>query len=588
VTIAIRSLNRNRLIAAMGTVLILAIIAVAGALLSPERTLAQPRSDGLDQTSPDLTPTSPPPSPPPALQLNPPTATPEPGASDASVSVGAAAGSSDLEAVRFRPDIALQRGEVPPSTAAKKPAGEAGPDILRRPEGEVWGPPEAYHAPDIDALLAPLDWTPLLYENFVDFAPPALETPFDPHSGASVWTIYDFSNDGYERSWGANNWTYYPHADDPSDDQSAWPAAAGRDALDPNQNYYPDYLNSWLDYGPVDLSNMSDVFVSFGLWFETELGFDKVYFCASIDGYSYYCDSWSGSSVGWTDQAYWLTSYAGYSQVWIAWVFQSDYSIHYDGPFVDEIEIWGYDTSATPTPTPTPDPAGELLQNGSFETGDLTHWDSTSSGTGSALEGAAEARPSLALGSGGKGDASSLGSVEGTLDVASVEVTDLSAVDGQYSARLWRDGTGDDFLYQTISVPSDVSDVVLNFWFGVTTYETAIRTDWFCVSMSDPNNHGDIWVAWTPPSPPAIGSTSCTPSTAARWMLSGASGQTWSSSCTTGEGMGQARPAGWTTCESTPPAVAGEAISIPTSPTTIRTTLPASRAARRSPARSAT
>ena len=86
--------------------------------------------------------------------------------------------------------------------------------------------------------------------------------------------------------------------------------------------WYTDNLASWMEYGPFDFSSLSDVFVSFGLWYDTEPAFDWVYFCASVDFVYYNCDYWSGSSGGWTDQAYWLTSYAGYSQVWLAWIFE--------------------------------------------------------------------------------------------------------------------------------------------------------------------------------------------------------------------------------------------------------------------------
>ena len=469
------SSNRNRLVAAAGTVLVLAIIVIASALLSPRTSRAQ--GGAPDQSEPGPAPTSPLPPPPPALQLNPPTPTPETGASQATA--GAQGGGSDLEVVRFRPDITLRRGEVLLGIAPEKSDGPTDSDSIERPAGEAGGPQDAYQAPDISGVLTPLDWNLLVYEDFEGAFPGA-------------WILEDFSDDGYDRTWGdtsyLSQWGYW----------SAWPAAGGVNAVDPYYYYYPYNLNSWMEYGPLDFSNMTDIFVSFGLWYQTEPLYDRMYFCASIDFVHYNCDYWSGDSRGWTDQAYWLTSYAGYQQVWLAWVFQSDDSIVDDGPFVDEVVVWGYDTTAIPTPTPTPDPAGELVQNGSFETGDLTHWDSHSSGSASALEGdvegAVEGRPPLPPGSDGKRDVSSMGSVEGAQGVASVGVTDSSAVDGKYSAYLWQDGYGNDFLYQTIDVPFDVTDVVLNYWFGVTTYETAAGNDWFCVSLSDPDNHGDIWI----------------------------------------------------------------------------------------------
>jgi hypothetical protein len=485
-----RSSNHDRLVATGGIVTAVVAILVVAALLAPGGALA--RADEPDQAGPSPVQASSPPPPPPALQLNPPTATPEPGAANTSASTQG--GNSDLEAIRFRPKVSLQRGESTPVAAAEKPASTAHPNHRKQPLGAIIGPQEAYQAPDVAGLLSPLDWTPLLYENFVGFSPPALEIDFQPWYGTSVWTIYDFSNDGYDRSWGANNWTYYHHEDDPSDNQSTWPAAAGPDALDPNDWYYPDNLNSWLDYGPLDLSNMDDVFVSFGLWYDTEPGFDPMYFCASIDGNTYSCDYWSGYSDGWTDQAYWLTSYAGYSQVWLAWVFKSDFSNGANGPFVDEIWAWGYDISAPPPPLPTPDPEGELVLHGSFETGDLTEWDAHSWGSLGAVENEITHRPSLQPRDAGELGSSVQSAVRDALGIASVGVTDATAVDGQYAAYLWDPDIGSDFLYQTMVMPSGITDVVLNFWFGVTTYETQPGSDWFCVSMSDPNDHADIWV----------------------------------------------------------------------------------------------
>ena len=481
--------NRGRLVAAAGISLGLAIIVVVSALLTPGRTLAQ--STGPHQTNPGPARTTLPPPPPPAIQLNPPAATPEPGAVEASA--GPSIGSSDLKVVRFRPQVSLRRGESPPVVAAEKPTGAADSPILKRPLAEAEGPQEAYQAPDIVGLLSPMEWTPLLYENFVGFSPPALGVSFSPWEGTSVWTVYDFSDDGYDRSWGANNWIYYYHEDDPSDNQSAWPAAAGPHASDPWEYYYPNNLNSWLDYGPLDLSNMSDVFVSFGLWYETEPVFDRMKFCASIDGNTYYCDYWSGYSGGWTDQAYWLTSYAGYSQVWLAWLFQSDFSNVDDGPFVDEIRVWGDQVGAPPV-VPTPDPAGELIQNGSFETGDLTHWHTlSSSGVSTTNEGVAQP-PALRPDVGHEPGSSGVGPLQGGLSIAEVEVVTTTYVDGQYSARLWRPNEGNDFLYQTFDVPADVTDVVLNYWFAVTTYETAPDRDFFCASLRPTADFNAIWI----------------------------------------------------------------------------------------------
>jgi len=474
--------NRERLIVVAGIVLILAIVTIASTSLVPGKALAQPAE--TNHASSLLARTSTPPPPPPAMQLNPPAGTPEPGTVDAGAE--ATAGGGDIEVLRFRPQVSLRRGESPPIVASEKPTDAGRSSRSKQSLGEALGLQEDYQAPDVAGLLRPLDWNPLVYEDFEGIFPGA-------------WILEDFGDDGglyLDRTWGDTNY------DSQFGYWSAWPAAGGADALDPAYDWYSDNLNSWMEYGPLDLSNMADVFVSFGLRYDTEPEFDNVYFCASIDFVNYSCVSWSGYSGGWTDQAFWLTSYAGYSQVWLAWVFISDESIsqYYEGPFVDEVWAWGYDVSATPSPTPTPDPAGELVQNGSFETGDLTPWESVSWGSAGASEDALEdkvrRRPALDPSSSSQQKLSSgrMSSAEDELGVASVGVTGATAVDGQYSAFLWDPDWGSDFLYQTIYLPAGVTDVVLNFWFGVTTYETQAGNDWFCVSMSDPNDHADIWV----------------------------------------------------------------------------------------------
>jgi hypothetical protein len=469
-----RSSNRNRLVAASGIVTVVVAILVVAALLAPGGALA--RADEPDQVKPSPIQTSSPPPPPPALQLNPPTATPEPGAAGASGY--AQAGNSDLEAIRFRPQFSLRRGESLPVVAAEKSRDAVRSSRFKQSLGAAMEPQEDYHAPNVAALLSPLGWSQLFYEDF--------EGTF-PHP---PWILEDFGPDGYDRTWGKTDW--YSQLGD----WSAWPAAGGDNPLDPWRDWYSDNLNSWMEYGPLDFSNLSDVLVGFGLWYDTEPGFDKVKFCASVDFEYYNCVSWSGYSGGWTDQAYWLTSYAGYPEVWLAWVFTSDESIseYYEGPFVDEIWAWGEDTGAPPPPTPTPDPAGELIQNGSFEIGDLTEWDAYSWGNTGAAVNEITHRPPLEPSEARELGSSVQSAVEDTLGIASVGVTDATAVHGRYSAYLWDPDVGSDFLYQTIHMPSGITDMVLSFWFGVTTYETQAGSDWFCVSMSNPNDHGDIWV----------------------------------------------------------------------------------------------
>ncbi|RMF33685.1 MAG: hypothetical protein D6759_06645 [Chloroflexi bacterium] len=467
-----RSSHLNRFVAAVGTVAALGIIAVIF-LLSPGSPLAQAHSAELAPTH--QPPVGPPLSPPPPLHIN--AATPAPGA--ATTVSGGQADRSDLEVIPFRPHLSLRRGEVPPRTTREKPTGTAHPNRPKPPSERRKAPPEPYQAPDLESLLGPLAWNKEVYEGFEGVFP------------TGCWKVYDLSDDGYERSWGDTD--YYAQVGS----WSAWPAAAGADALDPWYDWYPDNLYSWMECGPLDFSNMTDIFVGFGLWYDTEPDYDQVYFCASVDGYNYSCDVWSGYSDGWTDQAYWLTSYAGYPEVWIAWVFISNDSIStgYEGAFVDEISIWGYELGTAPTPTPTPDPSGQLIQNGSFETGDLSHWNSLSSSggsTGMAGGKAMEGRPLLPP---GEHRPNAIGPTQGDggVSIATVGVISSTAVEGDYAAYLWRPDEGSDFLYQTFNVPTDVTDITLDFWFAVTTEETNVGYDWFCVSL-EPDDLSTIWV----------------------------------------------------------------------------------------------
>jgi hypothetical protein len=469
---------RQRLIVSAGIVAVLMVAVLATIALPRDTSLAQASETG--KAAPRLLQIDPPPAPPPAYKLDAPAATPGPDQASAASRV-----TSDLEAIRFRPDTTMRRGE--PSAFFN--ADEKQKDVAgsRQLSDETRGPQGAYQTPNLVSLFSPMEWTPLAYEGF-EWDPVYTSTyPFlDP-----LWELYDFSDDGFQRSWGATDFAYYDGS------WSAWPAAGGSDWLDPWVTYwYTDNLASWMVYGPFDFGSMSDVFVGFGLYYDTEPDWDWVYFCASIDNENFYCDYWSGYSGGWTDQAYWLTSYAGYSQVWLAWIFESDSSIsdYYYGPYVDEIWVWGDETGAPPVSAATPDPNGELAQNGSFETGSLSPWMAYSPASMRASEQGLGQRSALDLASSQEPGSSLLSALEGLLGVSEVGITDRSAVDGYYSAYLWRPGEGNDFLYQTLDVPSGVNDVVLDFWFAVTTYETSVGNDWFCVSMSDPSNHNDIWV----------------------------------------------------------------------------------------------
>jgi len=387
------------------------------------------------------TPTPPPPQ-------NPPLRTPE--SSGPQIRFGNQ--NTGLNAVPFRTKVQIARGKPAPTmqSAIHAPKGQA-------PSGEPRLPKTPHEVTDFSPLVSSQGGVDLLYENFDSFYPPDFATPFSPTYGTSNWTVYDFSdtcpdpNYTYAcRSWGPVEYAlgYY----------GGWPAAFGPYAVaDPFTDGYPDNLYSWLDYGPLDLSTMSDLYVDFWLWYDTEPEFDWVYFCVSTDGIDYNCDYWSGYSEGWLEQSYWLTSYAGYSTVYLAWLFASDGSISgYAGPYIDDIYVWADDTP--PAPPPTPDPDGQLVQNESFEdTPNLNHWtpDVTSGGE--------------------------------------VSATSNTYLEGAHSAYIAPPAGGSGFLYQTLNVPADASSVVIDYWFALSTLEINPDADYFCASLRSTVNWDIFW-----------------------------------------------------------------------------------------------
>jgi hypothetical protein len=95
-------------------------------------------------------------------------------------------------------------------------------------------------------------------------------------------------------------------------------------------------------YGPFDARDARAVEVRFWLWRQIEPTYDKVWFAFSNDGGTFYGWWWDGTA-GWEEKRFDLTSYlAGDASVWVGWMFESDGSVQYEGPWVDDILIRKY------------------------------------------------------------------------------------------------------------------------------------------------------------------------------------------------------------------------------------------------------
>lgn len=129
---------------------------------------------------------------------------------------------------------------------------------------------------------------------------------------------------------------------------SAWPAASGDGAATACRDDYPPDLDSWLIYGPFALSDATAAEVTFDYWLQTEQNYDHLKWLASTDFKHFYGFKQSGSNDGWTTRTFDLSDVPqlgdlrGESQVWFAFVFESDNSVGDAGAFVDDVTIRKY------------------------------------------------------------------------------------------------------------------------------------------------------------------------------------------------------------------------------------------------------
>ncbi len=192
-----------------------------------------------------------------------------------------------------------------------------------------------------DGSVSAAGWRTIMYEGF--------EYGF-PWSG---WTLLDLSNDGYERLW--NDVVYAPY----SGESVGWPAGGGADPLDPPN--YANNMDSWMIYGPFDLSNATDAQVVFFLWRELEPNYDFIEFYVSDNGQDFTQWGQWGGNADWEQITVGLGDYAGESAVWIAWRFFSDDVVTGRGPLIDEIAIQSLAAAPTVTLDPTSGPAGTTM-----------------------------------------------------------------------------------------------------------------------------------------------------------------------------------------------------------------------------------
>jgi hypothetical protein len=167
-----------------------------------------------------------------------------------------------------------------------------------------------------------------------------LQEDFDGTFPTGNWRVLDYD--------GATNGEYYWDEDDArsfNGEKSAWVANGGKNGLDPDFYNYPDNLQTWMIYGPFDLSDASSAELTFHYWNASEINYDYLGWYASPNGNDFYGMRVSGNSQGWKPVTLNMANtpvfgnLMGDSSVWIAFRFTSDGNTTDRGAFIDQVRV---------------------------------------------------------------------------------------------------------------------------------------------------------------------------------------------------------------------------------------------------------
>ncbi len=226
----------------------------------------------------------------------------------------------------------------------------------------------------IHIQLAAGDWTEVISETF--------ETGIDP----TKWTIIDrdLTVNG-EYKWGTEDFT--PTSTGTSI-KSAWAIGDGQEggALDVTTDGYPANVDSWLIYGPIDMSSVAEATLTFDYWLDSDSGdeFGVAVSTSGTDSANFTgIQTNSGGGGSWASASQNLVAYKGQSSVYIGFKFTSDSTgSSKTGALLDNVqllvqgggEIYLPIIKKDPTPTPSPTPEGGTNYRDGFAN-DIDGWE---------------------------------------------------------------------------------------------------------------------------------------------------------------------------------------------------------------------
>ena len=164
----------------------------------------------------------------------------------------------------------------------------------------------------------------------------------DGFEGAFPGSWVAGADSGYtDAYWGKDEYRHHTGS------HSAFCAKSGTAGGNPPNNY-PNNMSSWMIYGPFSLADATDAELNFWFRNKSQGPGDYVMWGASTDGCSFWGRGHDGDSGGWQSVSFDLTdvyhlgNLCGESQVWIAFIFESDESITDKGAFVDDVALRKY------------------------------------------------------------------------------------------------------------------------------------------------------------------------------------------------------------------------------------------------------
>ena len=179
---------------------------------------------------------------------------------------------------------------------------------------------------------------------------------------ASASAPVTIASEGFEGAFPAPGWSLYTASNTnwgPSTfraaggGKSAWCAAGGPVAGTPGGTYFANQ-DSWLIYGPFSLVDTAQAVLTFDFWLRSEGGFDDFSYFASTNGTDFVGRSVSGDLQYWTPEVFNLRDLEelqtiGQPEVWIAFRFDSDSGIQFEGAYVDNVLLRKFPCSNPPS-----------------------------------------------------------------------------------------------------------------------------------------------------------------------------------------------------------------------------------------------